>query len=202
MAFIPVPNVAQVEVRMTLDSQRIENTLYFEKAAPWGIVQLQALTADIRAWWIALVAPLVSASVALNTVFARDLTFANSTQAEVSGGVSGTRGGPVLPSNVSLCVSFRTGQTGRSFRGRNYIVGLTEGDVIGNLVDDPLVQSYIDAYLGLLPIATENASEWVVVSRHTNGSPRVSGIGTPITSVVVVDRVVDSQRRRLPGRGQ
>jgi len=32
--------------------------------------------------------------------------------------------------------------------------------------------------------------------------PRTAGVVTPISNVIVVDRVLDSQRRRLPGRGQ
>jgi len=32
--------------------------------------------------------------------------------------------------------------------------------------------------------------------------PRTTGIATKITSVVIVDNIVDAQRRRLPKRGK
>jgi hypothetical protein len=40
------------------------------------------------------------------------------------------------------------------------------------------------------------------VSRYANGAPRTVGIATPVTSVVLVDQRVDSQRRRLVGIGE
>jgi hypothetical protein len=46
------------------------------------------------------------------------------------------------------------------------------------------------------------------VSRYsgigTDGKPipRTEGIATPVTQVVITDHTIDSQRRRLPGRGR
>jgi hypothetical protein len=52
------------------------------------------------------------------------------------------------------------------------------------------------------------ADDWVVVSRFSgvdvNGDPipRAAGVVNIITAVLAVDNTVDSQRRRLPHRGQ
>jgi len=48
----------------------------------------------------------------------------------------------------------------------------------------------------------------VVVSRFSGVDadghpiPRTTGVSTLVASVAIVDPVIDSQRRRLPGRGQ
>jgi hypothetical protein len=41
----------------------------------------------------------------------------------------------------------------------------------------------------------------VVVSRYHLGAPRVTGIATPVITYLATDNNVDSQRRRLTGRG-
>jgi hypothetical protein len=42
----------------------------------------------------------------------------------------------------------------------------------------------------------------VVVSRYSNGQPRAVGVATPVTSALLVDTRVDTQRRRLVGIGE
>jgi hypothetical protein len=46
------------------------------------------------------------------------------------------------------------------------------------------------------------ASRFSGVDSNGKPIPRSEGIGTPITSVTVVDPIIDNQRRRLPGRGR
>lgn len=204
MAFIPVTNVAMVEIRMNWDGQHVENTLYFLGGGAWNTTQLGTLAFDIRTWWDASIAPEISNTVELSEVYVTDLTSATSPTAQAAGGPSFAGGltNPSLPNSVSLAVSFRTAGRGRSSRGRNYVVGLTESQVVGNEVVGTAVDALIDAYEVLLGLALPNTAEWVVVSRFTNNAPRASGVTAPVTDVVVVDPVVDSMRRRLPGRGQ
>ena len=63
------------------------------------------------------------------------------------------------------------------------------------------------AYEGLPSVATVAGYTWVVASRFSGVDaegdpiPRAAGITTPITTVLIVDNLVDSQRRRLSGRG-
>jgi len=43
---------------------------------------------------------------------------------------------------------------------------------------------------------------WVIASYFQNGAPRVGGpVYFVVDQIVFVDGIVDSQRRRLPGRG-
>ena len=212
MPFVPVPNTAEVELRMTLDSQRIENTLYFFNAAGPDPTSMNLLAAELETWWINEAAPLLPADVALREIVVTDLTAANSFQ--ITRGITppepGTLGQPALPNNVTLAVSFRTAIRGRGYRGRNYVPALTEGQVVNNTVAGATVTDWATAYASILtdPGIAGAGWVWVVASRYlgvdSNGKPipRVVGNAEPITSVVVTDATVDSQRRRLPGRGQ
>jgi len=113
-----------------------------------------------------------------------------------------------LPNNVAVTVSFRTGLSGRFARGRNYVSGLSEDAVVLNTVDSAVLADIQAGYEALQDVASDNTSTWVVVSRFSGVDgdgvpiPRVEGVTTPITAVIIVDSIIDSQRRRLPGRGQ
>lgn len=212
MPFVPVPNAVECELRMLLDGQQIENTLYFY--APGGITlaNLQVLTNDLSSWWLTNCAPLLPLDVSLIEIVATDLTtntglqYSNALSTPVPGGL----GQPALPNNVTLAVSFRTAIRGRSYRGRNYIPCLTENQVQNNTVNADVVDDWRDAYAAILTTVADPSSDfvWVVVSRYlgvdSNGKPipRTVGNAEPIITVVVVDPTIDSQRRRLPGRGR
>jgi hypothetical protein len=121
---------------------------------------------------------------------------------------AGARSAAALPNNVCLTVSFRTTARGRSFRGRNYISGLAEDQVVLNTVDSGTLTDIRDGYQDLMSIAGAATVDWVVVSRFSGVDPdgdpvpRLSGLSTEISAVLIVDAIIDSQRRRLPTRGQ
>jgi len=50
-------------------------------------------------------------------------------------------------------------------------------------------------------VADGLGADWVVVSRFHDNAPRTAGVVSFINAATVVDATVDSQRRRLPGRG-
>lgn len=212
MPFVPAPNTALVELRGLMDGQQVENTLYFRLGATISPSQLIDLCNNIEGWWLANYAPLTSNAHSLVEIVATDLTTATSASVSVSpvGGDPGEQSSGFLPMNASLAVSFRTAARGRSFRGRNYFIGLTESQVDGNQVQLGTVGAIQDAYELLLPSGGLFDEDWiwVVVSRFSGVDgdgvpvPRTTALTTPIISVVIVDRTIDSARRRLPGRGR
>jgi len=211
MPFVPVPNAVLAELRMTQDSQEIENTLWFRFETDPTSVLLEQLAADLLQWWIDSYADICSDEVELREVVCTDQSSATGPQASLPApiGANGNLTGNTLPNSNSLTVSFRTNNRGRSFRGRNYIAGLTVGVVVENNAVPGYMASVVAAYETLLPSGGALTSgTWVVASRFSGVDgdgkpvPRVTGVTTPITSVVIVDSIVDSQRRRLPGRGK
>lgn len=204
MAFIPAVNCAQVEIRATYFGQQVENTLYFENEASFTTADMIALGEAVSDWWVdeVLTAGL-SNQVALREVYVTNLTTVSSptTTVLLNTGAVGSNSSPGLPGNVSIVISFRTEQRGRSSRGRNYLFGLTESLVAGNQVDVGSLETFRTGYVSLIGAILPAGWTWVVLSRYTNNAPRVTGLMIPITAVVVVDNNVDSQRRRLTGRG-
>lgn len=113
----------------------------------------------------------------------------------------GSAGADGMPNNVALVFTKRTALRGRSFRGRIYHPGLAESQVAGNQVLSATVTSLLAAY-NLLKTLTVGAETWplVVVSRMHNGVVTNPGETHAVTTIDT-DGFIDSQRRRLPGRG-
>ena len=203
MPFIPVANTAQVEFRMVWQGQRVENVDYFKFGAPPDPSELVTLGGALQDWWEANYAPFASFTLELREIYITDLTASDAAAVTVAPAVPipGLNANESLPNNVSAVISFRTSQRGRSFRGRNYICGLTDDQVVNNNVISSAADAIVAAYVALGAVAIANSVDHVVVSRQANNAPRVTGVATPITAYLMTDTTVDSQRRRLPGRG-
>jgi hypothetical protein len=204
MAFIPVENTVQVELRFILHGQKCENTLYFHNQDGVSIAAMDQLADDINAWLVPTYMGMLPSSTSLAEVYITDLTTDTSptvSNTDEAGALGSYTTSPALPGNATVTVSFRTNGRGRGSRGRNYIVGLGEDSVVGNTINPALKTAVENAYLALLP-EISTGWQWCVVSRFLDGAPRAEGLVQMVTNVIVVDPYVDSQRRRLTGRGQ
>lgn len=201
-----VANTAKVTIRSLVDGQTMINDLGFRNTVSGSSdpIELGDLALAIQNWYTAAVIPNLSEDVVYGVTRARDLSTDPGFEAEVSGSSVGGVGTEAAPNNVCAVPSFRTGIAGRSFRGRNYISGVPNADILINVLSSGFVLAMIDAYSQLLPggsILPANW-EWVVISYFSGGVVRPSGLTSAVTSVIFTDTVVDSQRRRLPGRGK
>lgn len=203
MDFVPVANTVLAELIFYLDGQIVENTLYFENSTEIDSGEMLALAEVLRDWWGDELAPRVSQSLLLQLVKITELTTALSPSytLPVTPNLPGGVAGDCSPNSVTVCVSFRTAGRGRSSRGRNYIPAIPEALTLASRITLGIQAEYTAAYNALLTVLPVNWT-WVVVSRFSEGLPRAAGLTLPITSAVIVDNVVDSQRRRLPGRGR
>lgn len=206
MPFQPVPNTVLIRLIGDLSGELAINDMAFTKD-PGPLVGLDVvdITAAIGDWWSTAVVPLLDDRYFFEQAVGVDQTapasFKHTAGYAVSGGVSG--GG--APNNVSFCVSFKSGLAGRSGNGRNFLPGIPLQYLSGNLVNEEPLANLLAAYNplvaggeGVLPADWK----WVVISRQAAGVKRPVGIPFGVVSAVATDNIVDSQRRRLPGRGR
>lgn len=207
MAFIAVPETAQATMVYTGPNvNRMVNVYHFIRPTlGWDPDALGDLGELLLTWEVQHGRTRRSNQISCIGVECRDLSIQDSFVVSVapSEPIIGAMNSPTLPANVTMAVSFRTPFAGRSFRGRSYWIGLAEGDVTGDFVSAGASQ----AILGIMRELVENVpqplnAQLAVVSRYHNGAPRATGIATPVTSVILVDRRVDTQRRRLVGVGE
>lgn len=203
MAFIPVPNVAQLEAVYSQAGQIVENTFYYQAPGSMDTGDVEELGAAWLGEWSTNLKAYIPSETTLINIKVTDLTTAVSPVVNYSTGlpIIGTRGGGLLPTNVSLAFTRRTALRGRSYRGRIYWPGLIEADVTVNVVAPTFVSTVIAGLQNMNAVTTSlGVWESVVVSRWSEGNPRGTGVFTPIVNWTC-DGIVDSQRRRLTGRG-
>lgn len=203
MVFVPIPNTARCELRYTQDSQLVANIFHVEAAGALTVSDLNTIGSVFVNWWSGI-SSMVAASVSFREIDLRDLTTSSGIGILYNVGLplSGSGVSPQLPNNNTISIKWGTGLTGRSFRGRSYHIGLMEANVTGNTVDGTFLSDLLLGYNDLITQMTTAGYTLVVASRYSNNSPRVTGVTTPILTASVADATVDSQRKRLPGRGR
>lgn len=202
MPFIPVANVVQCETVFLRDGQYCENVYNVSGAGGYTAGDIRTLLQLFISWWNVNLKALVPVNISLVNTIGTDLTTQNGLRVEESTGLplTGTEAGSPYPNNVALAIKWLTNSRGRSFRGRTYHVGLSSNNVSQNTVTGAHANALEAAYGQLITDLAAASYTLVVVSRYTNNMPRSNGVATPITGLSV-NTTVDSQRRRLPGRG-
>lgn len=141
----------------------------------------------------------------LQTITVTDVSEVDGEGIEFSDGLplSGTAEGNPLPNNCTVVTKLATGFTGRSRRGRKYAVGLADIHVNADAQTITTVfQAALNAiFEELIDAMVSEGWKLVVNSLVSGGAPRTTGLNTEILSAST-DLTLDSQRRRLPGRGQ
>ncbi len=202
-AYIPVPDTALVQVFYTLFNQRCENTLYFQRFGGWNASDIANLATSAYTNWSTKALLHLSNQLTFVGSKATDLSSQTGPTATHTASTTGGQALPSAPSNVAFCIKFSTQGRGRSSQGRIYLPGIPSGYITADAIDGNdafLIEGDInDAVAG---IATEFDATHVVVSRYHNHAPRPVGITFPVTDIGYTDVYIDSQRRRLVGRGR
>lgn len=203
MPFQAAPNVVEVEMRFTQDGQKVENVFHVERDdsdSPAGRLTVATYFLD---WWTAEMQTLVAAEVQLREIFVTDLgvEFGGTSTLVPLTTTTGANVNGAMPNHVTLAVSARTNRSGRSYRGRSYFIGLTNNVVTGSRVSSAAVAAIQAAYNTLQTTYIEQGVLGVL-SRRNAGVVRPTAVLEPIVQWVIVDDAIDSQRRRLVGRGQ
>lgn len=200
------PNAVRCAMRYTVQGLEAFNILHVVYPAPATPANLVALAAVFQSWWNATKRPTVASSVQWNgvTLTALDGPGAPYLDYPATPLTSGTNTGAPWPPQITVAVSLRTGLSGRSYRGRIYLVGFNNTNVLTAGVMLPATVAGIQTVYNALrsAIITHGAQLCVVslfsgVDGSGNKIPRAVGIATPVSTIIVGNRI-DTQRRRLP----
>lgn len=204
MPFIPANNVVQAELVFNWDGQIVENVLHYQIGGGWTITLMDELGGKLVTWWSTYFKAGSPTNLTLQNIKLIDLTSSTAPAIDYATGLplTGTAAAGSLPNNCTCVITKRTPLRGRSYRGRIYHVGLKEDQVTGNTILGASVSTFITNYTALqvFTLAGPLDAELVVVSRYENKFPRPMAVVTQVTHFTA-DVIVDSQRRRLPGRG-
>lgn len=149
----------------------------------------------------------LATTVSFTGVSIKDLRAAHNPEFPSGGGPAfGTAVGPATSIGSALVVTLRTAQSGREFRGRVYLAGLTQAALASARQWDGLVGSRATAFIeGIRSVMSTNSIPMVIAHRALNAEEpvvpgsdpaRLDGV-VPVVSVDIANPRVDTMRRRL-----
>jgi hypothetical protein len=209
MSFIPFVDTIEAVFEFRLGGQEVKNVLNYHSDVAINIALLEALGSALikafldSAWWGTDIAGIIFDDIKLT-----DLTSASSPTATVVDFTGGNlplaptaHTDDVVANNAALVVTHRTDSRGRSFRGRTYLAGMRNAltDTTTSFVAG-VATNAIALMNDLDDAAVSVNCGPVVASREAGGVPRSTGVTTLIREHAC-NTDIDSQRRRLAGRG-
>lgn len=201
MTFQSAPDIAEAVIQATISGSPLNNVLNFHKPGGYTQADIDNLAGQVDTSVGTYYRPFMAPGTNYVQTLVRGLTSAiDLTATNATNAGAGTHTGSVeLPSNASLCVTLRTGLTGRSARGRFYAFPATDACMAAQDLFTSAYGAGIVAFLNnIVTAASVVGWHFCVLSRYTLGARRAAGISNDITSIAYRNLIVDSQRGRLP----
>lgn len=200
MAFEPLAKTVELVLHANSESSERASVFHFvtNAAHGWTTAELNTLCQNFWSVCGTAIKQSMLPGVNFREITARDMD----TEAGALGSYSipqpqpGIRTGTdLMPANVALVISWRTGIAGRKYRGRTYWYGGGDADAAGSLPNSGWGTS-VATVAGLIGTFVNSGGVAVVLAVAS----RVLNASTPVNAFVI-DAVLDSQRKRLPLRG-
>lgn len=200
MAFEPLAKTVELVLHANSESSERATVLHFVTSAAhaWTTPELNTLCQNFWAACGTGIKQSMVPGVNFREITARDMDV----EAGALGSYSipqpspGIRGGTdMLPANCALVISWRTGIAGRKYRGRSYWYGASDADAQGSLPSTSFGTA-VSTVAGLIGTFVNSGGVAVLLAVAS----RVLNASTPVNAYVI-DAVFDSQRKRLPLRG-
>jgi len=198
LPFIPFLDGAESIIHFTQQSSQWILTQGWKFSGPVTLTDLQNLASALDAWITAQLAAEISNSVSIDYIKVTGLTtVTDPTVTIVPTTPAGTLTGLVLAAQTALVVTFLTANRGRSFRGRNYVAGRVNGDLLTVTTWQPArVAAMGLTYVNQPGIVNPTGWTHQILSRFNNGVRRTVGVSTPVLQYVAKGQVA-TQRKRL-----
>lgn len=197
VAQVLIPNGIQVNLQGndTTGNELLHVFGAFSETSPITYDDCLAVANAVASWATSSLKPLIPTTFAIRQVIATARDVLEGPQAQVGIAIAGTRSGDPNPGNVTLALKKAGVVAARWAKGRFFMWPATTDDIIENRFQTGYVVDAISAYDTLRTALAGAGYPMVILS---NSHARTS----PVSVVTAVDTNVDSQRRRLNGRGR
>jgi len=200
--YIPVPNTVLVELVAVQEASYRVSTLWFRNSGGFDAADLTVLATQVRDWWHEGLRLLQSDTYIMEMIRVTDKRTETGAVVEFDDllPIPGASVTDALPANATLSVKFSTALRGRSYRGRNFIPGLVDQRTSPSNLTSAYRIAIVDTFYTLPDFVEGEGWEHVVVSQFQAGAWLETAVVTTVTGYSADDSI-DSQRRRLNGRG-
>jgi len=209
LAFQPCPETAELRLVASFNGVTAESVMHCRISATPDSTEMTDVLNVYHDWVTGVYASSSSQDLLLETAIVTDLNVEGGLQATSDlSGLNGLVGSAVKTNQDCFCVKLLTGHAGRSFRGRQYVIAVPFTDYLDqNHLTSTAVSKWVDCYNALREDLNTASHPLGVLSRYskdvvpTPPHKRTNGLLTDVTSIAATDNIIDSQNRRLPGRG-
>lgn len=199
MPFIPAENTAKLVLNYNWHGHATANILHAYKDG--GILpgDLHAAVMAVSDWWDEDLSAALSNDLSIANVHGLDVSVPEGDEDENTTftSSSGDVGAPSVPNNVALVITWRSGFSGRSRRGRSFIPGIPTDQLDGT---NHVTELYADGMNTIAAALIDKLSsvDWTlcVASYVHAGAPRTEALLSRIL-LHSVESKLDTQRRRL-----
>ncbi len=196
MAFTVFANTSRVCLFFTWNTVKCSVCCHFDHASPSAADYLNLAT-DFADEWDVHMKPNQSSDLALGDCIAYDLNAADSPSYTYTG-VNGNAGGSAIdstPNNTAGVISHRTVDRGRSARGRTYVPGFTENNIVNGKFDATTVTALLADWASIVAGVAVNGWTLVVAQRFDDGIQLATGV-TRVVTTEIMSESPGTQRRR------
>jgi len=186
----------------TLFGQTVMNVFYWQGDAPLIAADLSGLADEVHTAWVSRFKPIQAPDVTLQYIEATALDTDSSPSVTLAVAEAGTASGVSYPGGTTFAIKFSGGVSGRSGRGRMFWIQLHSAQISGDSVapaDAAAIVAFVSDFFD--DVETATGLTHVVTSYCHAGAWRATASNTPVINYIATDNNVDSQRRRLAGRG-
>lgn len=195
--------IAQVELRFLKDGQQVENVFHVAALSPLAPADAQDIYSTVDAWVKQTLRPTQTNDTTYTEVVIQDVNPNGPRYVFAGDGQPGAITNSQAPDNVTIALKKNSALSGRHYRGRFYHIGLSVNWIANSRINPANLFTLVSTYEALRTGLAAKSFPMVVAYRDTSRPhPRPIIGGVQVTSITASDNIVDSQRRRLPGRGR
>jgi len=200
VAFQSAPDVAEAVIKCVTDGQSMANVINFAKPGGYNSADIAALAGAVDGVVGAAYLALMHNTVVYGETLVRGLEFENDITAVSSGAAgNGTGGAVTLPSNVSFVVTLRSGFTGRSARGRLYLMPMSSSSLVtANNVTTTFALAAVNMLGDMKAAGLAVGWTMCILSRFKSKAKRAVATYFVVNTIEARNTQTDSQRGRLP----
>lgn len=202
MTFHPATNCAEIVIAGDKGGQQIVTTFYGQKVGGYTSDDIQDLADAVDGWMGLDGLSLFPDQYLYIETRVRGMSDALDffASANANSG-AGQNTGASKPNNVAFAVSRRSIFTGRGARGRIFLLPTEDWLSDENHVDAAQAEAIVTVLNGFKTVLDGVGFEEVILHRKVGSSWLSEATKHPVITYAVADLSLDSQRRRLPGRG-
>jgi hypothetical protein len=199
MAHIYIADGVRVVIQAeSSENQNMLNVIHARVpgGGPPGFGDVSTIASTVFDWFNTQYRHMFPSTIVGTQIVATGMNAANAAQRQIGLVLGGDRTGPQLPADATLCFKLATNSSGRRRRGRFYPFPACQADLEAPSAYTVAYRNAMQGVLGNLGAALASAGyPWAEASL-------ADGVLYNITDVISVDRLMDHQDRRLPGRGR